>query len=634
MSGFLSKVSTWRERFLSVGTLLALNVPLIALILLRNLKDAEPGVLELAYGLCVILGYYVFIVLIVLSVLSALSFYSEKLILLLNGLALTFICYYLFMDSLVYGMFRIHIDLFWLKYIIHDFSGLGLPALSFARMFAALVILAALEWGLIRLARRIRRRGTILIGLASVGLLAFILSQAIHIVAFEQNISRVTSLTPHFPLYMPFTSHKKAVKYGGMLGLDDDGADAEEIGQRYSSLKYPLKTIRSGLAEGERPLNIVVIMLESWRFDAMNAEVTPNIQALADESSLFTRHYSSGNSTTAGIFGMFYGLHPTYWMAVKSNSRKIHNPLLMDLMEDENYAFGVFADSNFKRHKIKDSMFLGIDIHEDFAGTHYDEKDEDLKKQVISFLREQKNGSRPFFCFAFFKSSHYNYTYPDSLRKFTPAREISWALADKSVYRDEYFNDYLNSVHYNDVLLGEIIAELEALDMMDETVIVVTTDHGEEFDDIGADYWGHGSNFTEYQTHVPLVLHYPGREARVVTRRTAHIDIPTTLIQDVFEVDNSIADYSNGANLFDDDIAERPLVIGSYFNHAFVIEDNVYAIYSFYTKKYKLGDINAKVGAPRLDQQKIVMREMGRFYRTDEEDGVRTAELKVAGSQR
>ncbi len=609
------KLKTQVEYYLSVVVVLVLNVPLISLILLLNLKGVQPDLLVLFYVLGVILGYYVFMFLVLLTALSLLLFLSGKLTVLASGLVLTFISYFLLLDYFVYGVFRFHLDSFCLDYLIHDFSGLGLPASSVVMATAALIGIAALERALFRLARRIRRRKSILLGMTLIGLVALASSQVIHIVAYERNISRITSLTPHFPFYVPFTSHGDAVKYGDLLSIEKAGLEIETNGEQYSSLKFPLRDIRSDLPDGDRTLSIVFILLESWRFDAMNESVTPEMHSLSKESLVFLNHFSSGNSTTAGIFGLVYGLHPTYWMAVKSNNATLHNPPLIDLMQDANYSFGVYADSKFKRHKIKDAMFRDIAIHETFSGSTHAEKDEDMKNQVISFIREQSGTSHPFMLFGFFKSSHYNYSYPESFRKFTPAKEMNMALVNLGKGQNRYLNDYLNAVHYNDALIGEILDELESLGMMDETVIVITTDHGEEFDDNGANYWGHGSNFTQYQTRVPLILHYPGKEPGVVTRRTAHVDIPATLIQEVFGVRNEITDYSNGRSLFDDPADDRPLVIGSYFNHAFVIEDNVYVIFPFYTREYKLDDINVTAARPRADLVRTAMEEITRFYK-------------------
>jgi hypothetical protein len=56
-------------------------------------------------------------------------------------------------------------------------------------------------------------------------------------------------------------------------------------------------------------------------------------------------------------------------------------------------------------------------------------------------------------------------------------------------------------------------------------------------------------------------------------------------------------------------------VIGSYFNHAFVIEDNVYVIFPFYTREYKLDDINVTAARPRADLVRTAMEEITRFYK-------------------
>ena len=457
-------------------------------------------------------------------------------------------------------------------------------------------------------------RKSFLLGLTLVGLIAFGSSQAIHIAAYEKNISCITRLTPHFPFYVPFISHRYAARYDILLSTWEDEFEIGADDHRNSSLEYPLRTIRSNLPDGVRPLNIVFLLLESWRADAMNESVTPNIYSLSKKSSVFHNHFSSGNSTTAGIFGLFYGIHPTYWMAVKSNNAALHNPLLIDLMQDSNYSFGVYADSHFKRHKIKDSMFRDIEVHETFSGSSHDEKDEDMKNRVLSFIRRQRAGSQPFMLFAFFKSSHYDYQYPVAFRKFTPAKEMNMSIVNRRGKRDAYLNDYRNAVYYNDALIGEILAELESSGMMDNTVIVITTDHGEEFDDNGANYWGHGSNFTRYQTHVPLVLYCPGKEPAVSEELTTHVDIPVTLIQEVFGVQNDVTDYSNGKNLLNGVDGDRPLVIGSYVNHAFMIDDNVYVIFPLYTREYKLENINEDADGLRLDLMRVVVEEVTRFY--------------------
>jgi hypothetical protein len=126
--------------------------------------------------------------------------------------------------------------------------------------------------------------------------------------------------------------------------------------------------------------------------------------------------------------------------------------------------------------------------------------------------------------------------------------------------------------------------------------------------------WGHGSNFTEYQSRVPLIFYLPGEAPRRVVQPTAHVDVPTTLLKRVFGCENP-ADYSNGRDLFGPLDLERPIVMSGYVNHAFIMGDNVYAVFPMVVQKYKLQDLNAPAGPiqPHLVAQ--VMEEMQRFMR-------------------
>jgi uncharacterized protein len=91
------------------------------------------------------------------------------------------------------------------------------------------------------------------------------------------------------------------------------------------------------------------------------------------------------------------------------------------------------------------------------------------------------------------------------------------------------YNRYRNAAHWIDTQLGRIYAGLEAKGLLENTIVVITGDHGEEFMEKGA--WGHNSAFVEEQTHVPLVVWLPQHAPEVVERLTSHVDIATTLLQ-------------------------------------------------------------------------------------------------------
>ena len=142
------------------------------------------------------------------------------------------------------------------------------------------------------------------------------------------------------------------------------------------------------------------------------------------------------------MFSLFYGIHPTYWTAVKANSASIDNPVLIDVLGANGYAFGIFADSHFERHKIKDAMFRGIEVHESFTGKTPDAKDRDLTERLFAFMEDQHRAGKPFFGFAFYKSTHFNYYYPKDVAPFRPSLKLNIALANANEDPSLFMNDY------------------------------------------------------------------------------------------------------------------------------------------------------------------------------------------------
>lgn len=613
LAGLAEKLRPIGDRYRVLITALALNIPVIGLIFAKNLQQVDYNTLTWTYAQTVI-GYYALPLMVLLTALFLLVFPLRRTASILCGSLMGLFVFYLVIDSLVYAVSKVHIDLFWLEFLMRDFEGLGFPGATLIGTVLILAAALALQFGIFRLARRWTLTWPRLLAVQLLLVLAFGVSQVMHIVAYKHNDYRITSLTPHYPLYVPFTSQRDADKYGGMLPMFDIGEASAAEQSGYQSLNYPLSKMVYAPEPGRRQPNILFLLLESWRFDMVNDTVSPNIHALAQRSWNFENHLSTGNQTTCGLFGLFYGLHATYWTAVKANNAMIDNPVLIDVMRDNGYEFGVYANSNFERHKVKDAMFAGIEVHEKFAGKTIEDQDADLIAQLKGFIGEQAAADRPYMAFAFLKASHYSYYYPKDDAPFLPAKDLRLGVPGGTSEPQKYLNDYMNSVHYDDQLVGDLVAYLDSTGQMENTVIVLTTDHGEEFDDNGANYWGHGSNYSRFQTQVPLILYAPGREGRNVQARTSHVDVVPTLLEEYFGCTNSADDYSNGRNLFVENDTLRPLVIGSYFNHAFVLGDDVFEVSAMRTKKHTLQNVNEEAGRPDADLLKEVLEQINRFY--------------------
>jgi membrane-anchored protein YejM (alkaline phosphatase superfamily) len=597
-----------------VVAFLVLNVPLILLILMRDAGTEDLTWLSWFYVSNLAFGYYGLPLLAIVTAIFFLLVPVRRLAVAASGLAVVLFICFLFLDSYVYGIFKFHIDPFWMEFAVRDYDSLGVTRMTLIAVCAMLLGVAVVETGIFSLASRFATRKGLVRTFLALAVLAFAVSQTLHVVTYERNDRRITSLTPRLPAYMPVISHRHAEKYGDLLPLGDAGPERDDGDGAGAPMRYPLTALRFEAPRAEKPPNIVFLLIESWRADAFDEVTTPRMFAFGRRSSVCLNHLSSGNQTTCGLFGLFYGLHPTYWPAVKANSASIDNPVLIDVLKSRGYEFGIFAKSNFDRHKIAATMFNGIEIHETFSGRTIPEQDMDMADQLMKFMEEKALTGTPFMTLVFFKSSHAPYEYPSDRAIFGGTKNVGLALK-KNTDPAPFLKDYRNSLHFVDSIAGAILDTLEALGELDRTIVVITTDHAESFNEQGSNFWGHGSNFTENQVHVPFVLHAPGRAPARIERRTSHIDLAPTLLEDYFGCASDASEYSNGRNLFDESRAPRPLVIGSYVSHAYVFGDDVYEIMLPYSRRYKLNDLRAEASPPPSDMLKTVMSETSRFLK-------------------
>ncbi len=605
-------LTTRADTFMRTLMTLFLSVPIVFLLFSQFLEGIDPTSVAGIYAALVVLGYYIAILYFVLGVASVILMAWPRVAMVTSGSILSLALFWFVVDGSLYSTMRFHADAFWLPLAVTSPGSLGISTPVLLLAAAALAATGVMIWLLFRVANQLPHKRPFVVGMTTVCMLSFLCSQVIHILAYERNDTRITAITPRLPFYYPIHSRREAERHNGLLpSINESGTGAATNSMAYPSPGFSLASLQAA----RRP-NILFLFLESWRADCMNEVVSPNIYHLAQRSSVYNNHYSSGNCTTAGVFSPFYGIHSTYWTAVKANATHIDNPVLIDALEANGYAFGIFADSDFDRHKIKDTMFRNIDVQEDFEGSTPDSKDRDLNSRMLTFALNAHDSGRPFFGFAFYKSTHFGYHYPKDVAHFSPAYKLNIINPDDRRDPMTYFNDYRNAVYYTDMLIGYLLDELEAAGVLEDTIVVITSDHGEEFDDNHKNYWGHVGNFTGYQIRVPLVVYVPWKTPRQINQVTAHVDIAPTLIREGLGCDADIASFSNGCDLFGPLPSERPIVVSSYVNYAVVTGEDVTVVYPMYVEKHKLWDISARADGPRPDQARLAIEEMNCFYRT------------------
>jgi hypothetical protein len=166
-----------------------------------------------------------------------------------------------------------------------------------------------------------------------------------------------------------------------------------------------------------------------------------------------------------------------------------------------------------------------------------------------------------------------------------------------------------------DGLIEQVTDQLKQQGLYDKTLILITSDHGEEFNDNGLNFWGHGSNYTKYQVQVPLLIHWPGRDSQAYPQRTSHMDLSPTLLTEVLGCSNDPKEYSIGRSLFDR--SPRPWIYaGSYYNYGILMPDSILETYP--TGNFELLDNqNRPLPENKLDTATslAVLESLSRFYR-------------------
>ena len=441
----------------------------------------------------------------------------------------------------------------------------------------------------------------------SLGLVTCILaSHVVHSWAHARYYVPVTAFTRYLPLYFPLKD-RALVKLGLVQRTSEDqSALLSALGRPPDGeLDYPRAPLR---CEPPLPrLNVVLVVIDAMRVDTLRHDITPRLSTFAVRAGRFDAHYSGGNSSRSGMFSLFYGLPPTYWNAFADIARP---PVLMDLFQRYEYQLGVFTSSPVFRAAVglDRTALARVPNLRRLTGSPYpgsSGRDRSLTDEWFGWL-EHRDPSRPFFGFLYYNAA-VALQPPDDYHPAIPAPPASSAQA-----RD--FTRYLTALHYIDSLVGRVLDDLERRQLLHRSVVVVTSDHGMEFDENGLGFRGHGTAFSEPQMHTPLLIHWPGRPPERVARRTSHYDLAPTLVTGVFGCTNAPADYSSGHTLFSGAHWDW-LIAASYADFALLQPDQVTIVhptgYEIRDRTYRL------VAHPTIPHHALraALGEMSRFYR-------------------
>lgn len=474
-------------------------------------------------------------------------------------------------DTLVFSQFRFHISPFVLKMVFGKNAGdiFQFSISNYVSVILQILLIVFLQIFILFLTQKKSKKTSKVYAKPILTILAIMVfySHAIFVWADASFYRPIMQSEEIYPLFFPLTAKTLMVDLGIVdKEIVDKNKNLYKL-KEGALINYPLKPIKRKPIANKK--NILFLIVDSWRFDCLTKKITPNLHKLSLKSQNFKNHHSGSNATSDGIFTLFYGLS-----GLNNDQFTEHEipPLLMEELKFANYQFNIFSSATLENPPFDKNVFLNVpNLRLNTNGETPSQRDQAILDEWI--LTKNSTSSNPFFDFLFFDSPH-GYDYPKSYKKvFTPSLEhVDYLNLDESTEVEPFYNKYKNSLNYVDFLAGKVISILENQNLLENTIVVVTGDHGQEFNDNKKGYWNHGGNYSKYQTQVPFFIYDSSLKPTTFNHLTLHYDVTPTLLNNYLGVENEINEISIGQNLYN--TRQRDWFICGYKNTYALIEPN------------------------------------------------------------
>jgi len=319
------------------------------------------------------------------------------------------------------------------------------------------------------------------------------------------------------------------------------------------------------------PPSIILIVVDTLRADYLgcygfDGDISPGIDELAEESVLFENCSSQAPWTTPSVASIMTSLLPqAHGVALSSGDlRGFHEwrrqatsavpdsaITLAEVLRDRGYRTGAFVSNAFLGHDLGFSQ--GFQVFDDSAAKNRGRAAPEVLEPAGQWLDSALGSRHPFFLYIHLMDVHGPYDSPEgdfyavresrglgedrnlSIKEFDRIqpylRRPQWTRMRHGKNLRTWRGRYAAGVHAADGHLGHLLRRLRQEERWQNTVVVLTADHGEALFDHGG--WDHGFSLFQHQLHVPLLIRFPGGErgGTRVSDVVRLVDLMPTLIK-------------------------------------------------------------------------------------------------------
>ena len=468
------------------------------------------------YSWISVVGHFSFLVFATyLLILFPLTFIvmSQRLMRFLSAILATVGMTLLLIDSEVFTRFHLHLNpIVWELVINPDQNE---TARDWQLMFISVPVILLIEmlfatWSWQKL-RSLTRRRHYAKPVAALFFVSFISSHIMYIWADANFYRPITMQRANLPLSYPMTARRFLEKHGLLDAQEYQRRLIEQGNPEAVSVQYPLSDLNyRDMGRGQNVLLITVDGLNYSRFEKQ----MPALAAFASQNVSFTQHMSSGNTTDAGIFGLFYGISAGYMDGVLSTRTPA---ALITGLNQQGYQLGLFSSDGFNSPLYRQALLSDFSLP-----TAQNQSDAQTAGQWINWLQRYAQEDNRWFSWVAFNGT---------------------TLANSN--KSDFARRYGRAAGDVDAQIGRVLDALRESGKLDNTVVIVTAGHGIPLGDETK-----SMSWSRPNLQVPLVIHWPGTPAQRINMLTEHKDVMTTLMQRLLHVSTPANEYSQGQDLF------------------------------------------------------------------------------------
>ena len=294
--------------------------------------------------------------------------------------------------------------------------------------------------------------------------------------------------------------------------------------------------------ELENKPDVFIFMLESLRSDTLKPPIAPFMTRFRDlECQNFEGTWAASNATHLSWFSFFHSRMPVFWREALEeipHRDEFKGALALQYLKKAGYqiearavcdlSYKDFGFSNFGYQKNLVHILEQACDGNDLTELTIADREEVVMNRLMQAVVARPRGG---LYVTALDSPHYNYYWHE---EFDPPfkdydQDTRFPLNPSKEEVQRVVNRYWNSVAWVDFQLEQFCKFLKSQGRYDESIIILTGDHGEEFQEQGS--WFHCSSLRPEQVAVPILIKWPASMGRGETRKDVnHIDVMPTLM--------------------------------------------------------------------------------------------------------